>query len=96
MNSDSSSSSSHSNNMKPKELEQDMLAAFHANSAVMDLTLVNIVNLRDAALGICLSGLMQNMPQLQKLGCKRLYMYNETVIRAFQPGLRTESFLVQR
>jgi hypothetical protein len=48
-----------------------LLTAFHTNRIVTDLTIRRFRNIdRDgAAFGTCLSNLMQNMPQLQRLKC---------------------------
>jgi hypothetical protein len=44
-----------------------LIAVFETNRTIKDLSLLRITNLEDAALGDSLSGLMQNMPQLQRL-----------------------------
>jgi hypothetical protein len=46
-----------------------LLAAFQTNRSVTDLSIRFILKLSGATLGSCLSTLMQNMPQLQRLIC---------------------------
>jgi hypothetical protein len=45
------------------------LSALYTNQTVTDLSIQIIKTLQGAALGNALSGLMQNMPQLQRLEC---------------------------
>jgi Leucine Rich repeat len=63
-----------------------LLAAFHSNRTVTDLTIRHVRNLQGAALCACLSGLLQNMPQLHWLECGLGYvdLYGEKRIRAGQ------------
>jgi Leucine Rich repeat len=63
-----------------------LLAAFHSNRTVTDLTIKRLGNLSDAPLGYSLADLMQNMPQLQRLECSSCPLRVEGV-RALQPGL---------
>jgi hypothetical protein len=44
-----------------------VLASFQTNRTVTDLTIKDIANLKGGALGTSLCGLVQNMPQLQRL-----------------------------
>jgi hypothetical protein len=49
-----------------------------------------IENLQGAALGNCISGVLENMPQLQRLELGHLSL---EVVRLFQPALRTNHHL---
>jgi hypothetical protein len=69
-----------------------LIAAFETNRTVTDLTIRRIRNLQDVALGDCVSGLLQNMPQLQRLDCSHCILHLEGV-RALQPGLRSSRSL---
>jgi hypothetical protein len=68
----------------------ELLAAFQTNRTVSDLTINGTHNLRGAVLGACFSGLMQNMPQLQRLECSGLGVEG---VRAFQPALQANRTL---
>jgi hypothetical protein len=51
-----------------------LLAAFHTNRTVTDITIHEMKKLQGgAALGNALAGLTQNMPQLQRLDCSSLF-----------------------
>jgi Leucine Rich repeat len=69
-----------------------LLAAFQTNRTVTDLGICRVHNLEDALLGASLSGLAQNMTQLQRLDC-RCCRLRSVGIRAFllpieSPGVR--------
>jgi hypothetical protein len=64
------------------------MSAFQTNGTVTELTIGRIRNLEGGALGTCLGGLVQNMPQLQRLFCHECSLRLEGV-RAFQSGLRS-------
>jgi hypothetical protein len=71
-----------------------LLAAFHTNRTVTDIEIHGISNLHGVSLGSCLSGLLKNMPQLQRLNCYSNDMRLEGV-RAFQVALRANRTLKQ-
>jgi Leucine Rich repeat len=80
-------------NFGSQEDASQLLAAFHTNRTVTDLTIRQIQNLEGGAvLGNSLSGLMQNMSQLQRL---LLIDGNLGVegVRAFQPALQANRTL---
>jgi hypothetical protein len=52
-----------------EEDASQLLSAIHTNRTITDISIHIINNLQGAALGNMLSGLMQNMPQLQRLEC---------------------------
>jgi Leucine Rich repeat len=66
---------------------EQLLAAFHTNRTITYLYIQRINNLRGSALGASLSGLMQSMPQLQRLYCTCRFLCVEGV-RACQPALQ--------
>jgi hypothetical protein len=81
----------HRCNFGTTEEASRLLAAFQTNRTVTDLTIYSICNREgSAALGTCLSALLQNMPQLHRL---ELNFYTSDGIRAMQPGLRTNRSL---
>jgi hypothetical protein len=67
-----------------------LIAAFETNRTVTDLSILGIRDLYGSALGSSLSGLMRNMPQLQRLECRLLSVEE---VRAFQPGLQANQKL---
>jgi Ran GTPase-activating protein (RanGAP) involved in mRNA processing and transport len=71
-----------------------VLAAIHTNGTVIDLTISGIQHLegRGAALGACLSGVLQNMPQLHRLDCPNCHLGAEGV-RALQSNLQANRTL---
>jgi Ran GTPase-activating protein (RanGAP) involved in mRNA processing and transport len=71
-----------------------LLAAFQTKRTVTDLTIYRIRNLEDVVLGSCLSALLQNMPQLQRLDCYGNRLRVEGV-RAFQTTLQANRTLKQ-
>jgi hypothetical protein len=73
------------------EEESQLLAAFHTNRTVTDLT-ISDPHLQDAALGAGLSGCLQNMPQLHRLECYPCCL-RLAGARALQPGLRVNQTL---
>jgi Leucine Rich repeat len=77
----------------PAEETSQILAAFHTNRTVTDLTLKGIDNLWGAALGNSFSGILQNMPQLQRLDCFADLQVEG--VRAMLPALRTNRTLKQ-
>jgi Leucine Rich repeat len=77
-----------------KEDASRLLAAFHTNRAVTELSIHSIRNLHNADLGNSLCCILQNMPQLQLLECNGCELYDDG-IRAFQPGLQTNRTLKQ-
>jgi hypothetical protein len=79
-------------NFGTAQAASQLLAAFHTNTTVSDLTIAQIDNLKGAALGACLSGLLQNMTQLQRLDCYGYHLRVEGV-RAVQPGLQSNRTL---
>jgi Leucine Rich repeat len=75
------------------ENASQLFAAFHTNRTVTDINIYyGVANLSGAALGNCVYGLLQNMPQLQSLNlyCTRLRL---ATIHAFQPALRANRTL---
>jgi hypothetical protein len=73
----------------------ELLAAFHTNRTITDLGInCGVANLEGSAFGNSLSGLMQNMPQLQRLNCYGNHLRAEGVL-AFQPALRANRTLKQ-
>jgi hypothetical protein len=72
-----------------------LLAAFRSNGSVTDLTIRCNRHLRGGtALGAGLSGLLQNMPQLQRLDCAFSYFSPDNDgVMALQPGLRSNRTL---
>jgi Leucine Rich repeat len=70
-----------------------LLAAFETNTTVTDIEIERICHLEYAALGNSLSGLMQNMPQLQRLSCSCTINLCMEGVRALQPGLRNNQTL---
>jgi hypothetical protein len=69
-----------------EEDASQLLSAFQTNRTVTDFLAVGYVcNLRGATLGNCLSTLMQNMPQLQRLDCVGFALLVEGS-RALQPA----------
>jgi Leucine Rich repeat len=70
-----------------------LLAAFHTNRTVTDISISNRMQ-ESTSLGSCLFGLMQNMPQLNRLDCSHSVLGVEGV-RAFQPALQTNRTLKQ-
>jgi Leucine Rich repeat len=77
-------------NFGSQEEATRLLAAFHANRTVIDLTIDGIMHLEGTALGNSLSGLMQNMTQLHRLECSRLFLDG---VRVFQPTLQANRTL---
>jgi hypothetical protein len=71
-----------------------LLAAFHTNRSVTDLVMLSVANLEGAALGACLCGLMESMPQLQRLYCYGNHLGAEG-FRTIQPTLRPNRTLKQ-
>jgi Leucine Rich repeat len=69
-----------------------LLAAFETNRTVTDLTIHQIGNLQGVMLGDCLSSLLQNMPQLQRLACT-LCSLGVDGVHAFQPSLQANRTL---
>jgi Ran GTPase-activating protein (RanGAP) involved in mRNA processing and transport len=69
-----------------------LIAAFQTNRTVTDLTIRQISNLRGSALGNCLSGVLQHMPQLERLCCSWSALRVEG-IRALQPALQANRTL---
>jgi Leucine Rich repeat len=68
-----------------------VLAAVQSNRSVTDLTFFGIQNLQGAALGNCISGVLQNATHLQRLELgDRL---DATVLLAMQSGLRINQHL---
>jgi hypothetical protein len=84
----------HACNFGNTEDASQLLTAFQTNRTVTDLTIDSIRNVGGAALGTCLSALLQNMPQLQRLDCKRGCLRMEGVC-AFQRALQTNRTLKQ-
>jgi hypothetical protein len=74
--------------LEPHKKHRIFLTAFPTNRTVSDLTIGDVFNLPGDALGNSLSGLMQNMPQLHRLGCTFHHVSGTECIRAFQPALR--------
>jgi hypothetical protein len=62
----------------PKDASQ-LVAAFHTNQTVTEDFTVRVDNLQGAALGNSLSGLMESMPQLQRLDCHGCALHVEGV-----------------
>jgi hypothetical protein len=81
-------------NFGTAEDASQLLAAFHTNRTVIDLTIYAIQNLEGSSLGTSLSVLLQNMPQLQRLGCYHNRLFLEG-LRAMQPALRANRTLKQ-
>jgi hypothetical protein len=73
----------------PKDAER-LLAAFHTNRTIADLSICRIFNLEGFALGNTIFALMRNMPRLQGLTVAGMTV---EAIRAFQPALRTNRTL---
>jgi hypothetical protein len=66
------------------EETSQLLAAFETNRTVSNLTIRRICSLQGGALGACLCGLSQNMPQLLRLECSYSILHLDGV-RALQP-----------
>jgi Leucine Rich repeat len=78
-----------------QDVEQ-LLAAFHTNRTIMDLTIVKIGYVNGWALGACLSALLLNMPNLQRLAFSvgdSFVHFGVYGFRALQPGLRVNTTL---
>jgi hypothetical protein len=70
-----------------------LLAVFHTNGTVTDFTIQQISELPGSALGNSLSGLIQNMPQLQRLDLYGNNHLGVEGVRALQPALRVNRTL---
>jgi Leucine Rich repeat len=77
----------HGCNFGSEQEASRLLVAFQTNTTVTDLTFYGIRNLDGAVYGNCISGLLLNMPQLQRL--ELFHDLDTEAIRALQPGLRT-------
>jgi Leucine Rich repeat len=72
---------------------EQLLAAFHTNPTITDLTIGRIWHLSEAALGRCLDGILQHKnTTLQRLECVQNELRVDG-IRAFQPTLRANRTL---
>jgi hypothetical protein len=71
-----------------------LLAAFRTNRTVTDLCIKGIDKLRGAAFGNSLSGLLQNMSQLERLD-SAFCDWDGLTLRALLPGLRSNRTLKQ-
>jgi hypothetical protein len=75
-----------------EEVISHFLSALYTNRTITDLSIRTINNLEGAALGNALSGLMQNMLQLQRLECIGGDL-GVVGVRAFLPALRANRTL---
>jgi Leucine Rich repeat len=70
-----------------------LLTAFYTNRTITDLSIQrSAIGLQGVALGSSISGILQNMPQLQRLGFTEADLHVDGV-RAFQPALRSNRSL---
>jgi Leucine Rich repeat len=79
--------------LETKKTQRGFWQPFHANRTVVDLRIrFGDANQQGAAFGNSLSGMMEYMPQLQRLHCKDCVLHEEGV-RAMQPGLQVNRTL---
>jgi Leucine Rich repeat len=83
----------HQCNFGSQQDAEQLLAAFHTNRTVVDLSIrFRVANLQGAALGNFVSAILQNMPQLQRLSCHGCSLGAEGA-RGFQSALQANPTL---